>query len=346
MEGIFRIYDREFLDQLLSKMSVNYKKKRFLIPIEEIGIVKDSIDFYFLKKQIEEFYKNRFSKTVIVQWNKRKNLLEIGEFGMKKKITFRFPYEDYDCYYEVIKEINDLIDINGVCGIFANNIYYSVESGIVIETNSNFEEIKQIAEKAGMKPDYSFGLHELALLSLKNNQYNCVMLRTDHDLNGIKKAMKDIFFFPSKTEMKKENFRVQSITKKKFFVSYSHKNKLLVRNIINELRDYGLDFWVDEEQIDVGDRLMERINEGVQTADIPIIFLSEATKESAFAKHELLSFFSKIIYQQSSKKPWFIIKLDQVDPNEIVLGLGDFKYIDYEHSTIEEIAQAIEKKMN
>lgn len=64
-----------------------------------------------------------------------------------------------------------------------------------------------------------------------------------------------------------------------------------------------------------------------------------------FAKHELLSFFDKVIYQQSTDKPWFIVKLDQVNPNDIMFGLGNFKYIDYKNHTIEEIAQAIEKKL-
>ncbi|MGM0331941.1 toll/interleukin-1 receptor domain-containing protein [Enterococcus sp. AZ050] len=127
-------------------------------------------------------------------------------------------------------------------------------------------------------------------------------------------------------------------------MSYCHKNKAEVEKIISGLREYGLDFWLDEEQIDVGDRLMERVDEDVRLSDIPIIFLSEATKEAMFAKHELFVFFDKVIYQQSTAKPWFIVKLDQVNPNDIMFGLGNFKYIDYEHSTIEEIAQAIEKR--
>lgn len=77
-------------------------------------------------------------------------------------------------------------------------------------------------------------------------------------------------------------------------MSYCHKNKAEVEKIIFGLREYGLDFWLDEEQIDVGDRLMERIDEGIRLSDIPIIFLSEATKEAMFAKHELFVFLIKL----------------------------------------------------
>ncbi|WP_165038209.1 toll/interleukin-1 receptor domain-containing protein [Enterococcus sp. ZJ1622] len=344
IEGIFRIYNPLFLESLLKKSSDDYRKHRFHISISELGIIQDNREFYFVKKAIENFFEYRFSKTILVQLNRRENLLEIGEIHMKKRITYRFPYEKYDSYYEVIKEINDLVDVDGVCGVFANNIYYCLEAGIIVETNSNFEQIKQVAERAGMEVDYSFGIEELTV-GMSHRQYNNVILRAGHDIEGIKLSLAPLFSFPSKKNIEENNYSVKTITKKKIFVSYSHNDKNVVRKIISDLRDYGLDFWIDEEQIDVGDRLMERIDEGIRQADIPIVFLSESTKNAMFAKHELLSFFTKVIYQQSSKKSWFIVKLDQVNPNDIVFGLGDFKYIDYSESCIEEIAQAIERKI-
>lgn len=345
MERIFRIYDPSFLDKLFSEASNQYKYRRFSVPVKKIGCIKNDNEFYFVRKAIESFFYYRFSKTVLVQWNHRENLIEIGEICMQKKLTFRFPYEDYDCYYEVIQEINNLVDRTGVCILFANNIHYSLEAGMIVETQSNIERIKEIAKQSGMKNDYSFGKEEL-FNCMNNKQYNVVSLPFKADLEEIKMFVDGIFLLPSKKMMEEREFKLKTVTKKKLFVSYCHKNKAEVGKIISGLREYGLDFWLDEEQIDVGDRLMERIDEGVRLSDIPIIFLSEATKESLFAKHELLSFFDKVIYQQSTAKPWFIVKLDQVDPNDIMFGLGNFKYIDYKNHTIEEIAQAIEKKLN
>ncbi|EHA3993555.1 toll/interleukin-1 receptor domain-containing protein [Enterococcus faecalis] len=343
MERIFRIYDPSFLDKLFSEASNQYRYCRFSVPIDKIGCIKNDNEFYFVRKAIESFFYYRFSKTVLVQWNRRKNLIEIGENCMKKKLTFRFPYEDYDCYYEVIQKINHLVDCIGVCILFVNKTHYSLETGMIVETQSNIEKIKEIAVRSGMKIDDSFGQEEI-FNCMNNQQYNVVSLPFKADLEEIKLFVDSIFLLPSKKMMEERAFTLKTETKKKLFVSYCHKNKAEVEKIISGLREYGLDFWLDEEQIDVGDRLMERVDEGVRLSDIPIIFLSEATKEAMFAKHELFVFFDKVIYQQSTAKPWFIVKLDQVDPYDIIFGLGNLKYIDYEHSTIEEIAQAIEKR--
>ncbi|AFO45812.1 hypothetical protein EFD32_pB0028 (plasmid) [Enterococcus faecalis D32] len=119
---------------------------------------------------------------------------------MKKKLTFRFPYEDYDCYYEVIQEINHLVDRTGVCILFANNIHYSLEAGMIVETKSNVEKIKEIAIQSGMKIDYSFGQEEL-FNCMNNKQYNVVSLPFKADLEEIKLFVDGIFLLPSKKMM-------------------------------------------------------------------------------------------------------------------------------------------------
>ncbi|MBL1226498.1 toll/interleukin-1 receptor domain-containing protein [Enterococcus sp. BWR-S5] len=154
-----------------------------------------------------------------------------------------------------------------------------------------------------------------------------------------------MFFFSPKSDFEKEGFKFSKFSKKKIFVSYCHKNKTVVGDIIDNLRSYGLDFWIDEEQIDVGDRLMERIDKGMREADIPIVFLSNATKESMYAKHELQTFFSQIIYQTGDRKNWYIVKLDDVNPNDILLGLGDFKYFDVETNEINELVDSLKRKL-
>ncbi|MDN3202359.1 hypothetical protein P0E66_14630 [Enterococcus faecalis] len=66
---------------------------------------------------------------------------------MQKILTFRILYEDYvgSGYYEVIQEINHLVDHTGVCILFVNNIHYSLEAGMIVEIKFNIEKIKEIA---------------------------------------------------------------------------------------------------------------------------------------------------------------------------------------------------------
>lgn len=261
-----------------------------------------------------------------------------------KEITLIFPYEEYDHYLPVIKKINDLVSVDGSMSVFANNVPFNLEAGIFITTTSNFEDIINLAKKNNMEFDYSRGLNEI-LKGMAQRQYNMIGLIPELSETEIESMLRPIFLFSSKSDFEKEGFEFSKFSKKKIFVSYCHKNKVVVRDIIDNLRSYGLDFWIDEEQIDVGDRLMERIDKGMREADIPMVFLSNATKESMYAKHELQTFFSQIIYQTGDRKNWYIVKLDDVNPNDILLGLGDFKYFDVEANDINELADSLKRKL-
>lgn len=343
-ELVYRIYDPVFMKEMIETFSNQRTFKRFIIPLQYIGEIRNSSTIHFIQKQIERFYQQRNS-FVHIQWYNERNILLVSEFSMESKDrTFVFPYEDYDKFMPTIKEINDCKDL-GMLLFFVNNIPYSLEAGIVIASESE-EALKKactIALNSQMNRNYQLSLTEI-ILGLKDRQYNVVALTPKETLEDLQRAISPLLLHPSKAEYEQRGYHIKEREKPKIFVSYSHSDKTTVRTVINQLRDYGLDFWIDEEQIDVGDRLLERVDKGMRECDIPIIFISKHTKTSMFAKHELLTFFSQIIYQNSTNKKWFIIRLDEIDPNDLIQGLGDFLYIDYDKKSIEPIYHALKRK--
>ena len=78
---------------------------------------------------------------------------------------------------------------------------------------------------------------------------------------------------------------------------------------------------------------------------MPLLFLSENTKQAMFAQEELNIFYREVIYQQSSNKNWFLVKTDDVDLDEIYRGLGGYKYFSINDYSIEDLYKAVYKKL-
>lgn len=345
MDKSFLIYEKEYVLDVCSFYSDQWTKKRFVLPSELFGDRKNSIVRHYVSKQLKSFLEEYANGSFMVQYScDSGNIVLTGGLEGMKEVTLIFPYEEYDQYLPIVKEINDLVSTDGMVEVFVNNVVYSLESGVCIVTSTNFSEIVEIAKKNNMKIDYSKGLNEL-IEAMGSRQYDSIVLSPKMTISELEIVFQSVFYWAPKKQFVNKGYGFDTPRKKKLFVSYCHKNKQQVHKIIDELRSFGLDFWLDEEQIDFGERLLDRIDEGMRECDISIIFISNATKEALFAQHELKTFFSQIIYQKSSDKKWFIVKLDDVNPNDILLGLGDFKYFDMEEYSVEELANRLKIKI-
>ncbi|HHT7814592.1 TPA: toll/interleukin-1 receptor domain-containing protein [Streptococcus suis] len=315
----------------------NSKTGNLLNPIVRLSFIKRLINYIFYvssqKIMIHYFYETEY--LMIVRIDER-----------MKEVTILIPYEDYDKYFDFIYELNQLVSSDGYIEVFVNNIYYQLEFGVAIITSQNFEEIKYLAEQRGLTLDYSKNLKEITAAQ-RYKGYNSATLGMFFDRLTCELTIRSLFTLPPKSKYLEAGFKEERVFKPKLFVSYCHADKGEVHSIISDLREYGLDFWLDEEQIDIGDRILDKVEEGMRGSDLPIIFISHSTKNSLFASHELKTYFSDIIYSQSTSKPWFIIKLDDVNPDDIVKGLGMFMYYDFSSSVhdTENLANRIKRKL-
>jgi len=71
------------------------------------------------------------------------------------------------------------------------------------------------------------------------------------------------------------------------FISHSAKNKPFVRQLAADLVAAGVQVWIDEQRIRVGDSIPERVAQGVAESDFFLVVISAASVSSAWVQKEL-----------------------------------------------------------
>lgn len=85
----------------------------------------------------------------------------------------------------------------------------------------------------------------------------------------------------------------------KVYIAYSHEDIEFVDQLANDLRDSGLDLWVDRWELGPGDSLYEKINEGLLTAAYLCPVLSPNSIESEWVTAEIGAAFVMEIEERS-----------------------------------------------
>lgn len=124
--------------------------------------------------------------------------------------------------------------------------------------------------------------------------------------------------------------------KKRIFFSYSHTDIELVQSFLSALLiQQEFDPWFDLHQIEVGDRIAERIEDGLNASDYYVLFISKSSNDSSWVRQELETAFTLASEKKLSLVP--VLLSDAPVPFQ-VRGL---LYIDARHSLNEGIAQMV-----
>jgi HEAT repeat protein len=110
----------------------------------------------------------------------------------------------------------------------------------------------------------------------------------------------------------------------KIFLSHSSKNKTQVRKLASDLRAAGVNVWLDEWEIQVGDPITQKIQKGIQDSDYVAVWLTEDSVRSGWVEREWQSRFHEEIH---TKEPVVLPLLGQ--DCEIPSLLADKKYADF-----------------
>lgn len=86
--------------------------------------------------------------------------------------------------------------------------------------------------------------------------------------------------------VKKEMLGI-SARRKTVFLSHCHEDKEFVERVADDLRRRGINVWVDDAEIRLGDSLLERISEGIHSVDYVAVFLSRSSVKSVWVRKEL-----------------------------------------------------------
>lgn len=79
----------------------------------------------------------------------------------------------------------------------------------------------------------------------------------------------------------------QNDPKPRVFFSYSHTDKPLVQKLAGRLRASGVEVWIDESEIKIGDSLIQKIEWGLDSADFVVFVVSSSSLQSEWARREL-----------------------------------------------------------
>lgn len=131
-------------------------------------------------------------------------------------------------------------------------------------------------------------------------------------------------------EILKEQYS-QPIKYYKCFISYSRKDIKFVEDLHSKIRDANVPTWRDSEDLKIGDKLRDKINEQIRIYDKLLIVLSKNSVKSPWVKYEVETALNREI--KENKTLLFPIRLDDsiFDINESWAidiqsrNIGDFK---------------------
>jgi Cdc6-like AAA superfamily ATPase len=88
-------------------------------------------------------------------------------------------------------------------------------------------------------------------------------------------------------------------SKPKLFISYSHEDEAFVKKLVQDLRKEGIDLWIDFQKMNVGDSIVEKINEAIESNDYLAVVLSPASVNSEWVRRELSAGLMKELKNRS-----------------------------------------------
>jgi hypothetical protein len=111
---------------------------------------------------------------------------------------------------------------------------------------------------------------------------------------------------------------------KSIFMSHSSRDKFFVRTLAEHLINYGINVWIDEAEINIGDSLTEKIGKAIESTDYVGVVLSHNSINSEWVQREL-----QIALQKEIKWKKVVVLPILIETVEIPPFLKDKLYADF-----------------
>ena len=122
----------------------------------------------------------------------------------------------------------------------------------------------------------------------------------------------------------------------KVFISHSSQDKRFVRTLKSDLKENSLDIWLDEDQLDLGDSLIDKLELALEESSHFLIILSPFSVNSDWVKFEL----NKALKQKESALLNKIIPI-QYRKCEIPEELKNLIYADLSDETVQIVDNSV-----
>lgn len=125
----------------------------------------------------------------------------------------------------------------------------------------------------------------------------------------------------------------------KVFISYSHKDKKFVNELVKELIRRGFSVWQDVISIGVGERILKRMREGIESCPYFLFIITPSSLKSKFANDEF-EYFNQLRIIDENERKFIPILLKKC---KIPDYLGAFKYLNCRDKNPNKCADNIKK---
>ncbi|MCA8096759.1 toll/interleukin-1 receptor domain-containing protein [Burkholderia contaminans] len=128
-------------------------------------------------------------------------------------------------------------------------------------------------------------------------------------------------------ESKKELRHKEDRDRRIAFLSHSSKDKPFIRQLAADLTASGIDVWLDEQRIRVGDSIPEKIAQGLAGSDFFLIGMSEHSANSTWVQKEL----NNALVNEVQRRKVHILPL-KLDDSPMPQIIADKRYADFSKS--------------
>ena len=246
---------------------------------------------------------------------------------------------------EFIKDILNNFTKDEITGfaLYINNNMYSLQFhiGMYFETDSIREKfdlwLKEKYPNKSIKPNITpIELIQSANIVSISNADQVDIIITPY-ANGL-------FLFPEKSTLERNypQYKPALQTEPKIFLSHSSIDKInIVEPLYNYLQSRQIAVWLDKYEIDYGDNIYKKVNEGIQKSEFAIFVLTENFLNSKWPNEELSSLTDLIFTDKS------LVIVDVKDKAVIPKMISARKYMEWNNGEcLPKLADVIKRKLN
>lgn len=257
---------------------------------------------------------------------------------MDKDFVWEADYGERTKVYQVTRELIATQSAQSLQCItyFVNNNPYNFEFYILVSYDNPTDEemmyMKKCFEDIGLK--YRNDITGDALFfEMANRRFNAASFS---DEASFYIQVNCIFSFAERHEFEAKGYIMKPFTiSTEVFISHASENKDRVRELIPYLNGKNMSVWFDEYSIKAGEKLYDRIKNGMEESTVIVFWVSRAFLTSQWCSEEME------MAEDMELKQIYIIDED-VDHNELKKEILDYKFIKIKKSdTMELIARKI-----
>lgn len=260
---------------------------------------------------------------------------------MDKDFIWQAEYGRRNHLKNVLKDLLNKQDATSLqcLTLYVNNDPYNLEYFLGVSYDGDCDEdikyMKQRFKNTGLIYRQDLTMGEL-MLQMGNRRFNSMSLLNE---NSVDLAYDILFEFREIEELEKNGYITKNFGKEKqIFISYSSNDEQDVEKLLPYINAMGLPIWFDKYNIDIGQSIVEKVQDGVEDSYAVLFWITDNFLKSKWCKHEMNAFIRRMIEEDA-----LIISVleKNISADRLPVFLKNLKYVRKESENFEDIAQKL-----